>query len=142
MGEALIARLETGDQGTFGVLRAGDYQCHTVELPWRDNARRVSHIPAGSYPCNLILAGKFGYVYWVQRVPGRSEILIHTGAWAGDTTKGYRTHSAGCILLGEKRGVAQDQKCVLISRPAISRLRDAFDGKPFTLTIEDHYGNP
>lgn len=137
--EVLLQRVESGDQGTFGVLRAGDYICHSIELPWRENRRRISHIPKGRYPCNLILSPRFGYSYWVQQVPGRSEILIHTGAWAGDTEKGFRTHSAGCILLGEKRGIAQDQKCVLISRPAVNRLREVFDGKPFTLTIEETY---
>ena len=139
MKEALLIRREQDDQGTFGLLFTEGFQCHTVELPWRDNARRVSCIPAGKYPCQLILSPRFGYSYWIHPVPGRSEVLIHGGAWAGDTSKGWRTHSAGCILLGDKRGIAQEQKCVLLSQPPLQRLLRVMERQSFQLTIEEKF---
>lgn len=50
----------------------------TVELPWRNNQRRVSCIKAGTYPVIVGHASpKFGWTIWLQNVPNRSEILIH-----------------------------------------------------------------
>ena len=46
---AYLLRNSTSDTGTFGQFRIGDYQCHCGELPWRDNSRNVSCIPAGIY---------------------------------------------------------------------------------------------
>lgn len=137
MREALLLRVEDSDEGTLGLLKASDFLCHTIELPWRDNTRRVSRIPAGKYPAQLILTPRFGYSYWIHPVPGRSEVLIHGGAWAGDTTKGWRTHSAGCILLGDRRGVAQNQKCILVSQPPLRRLIEVMRREPFQLVIDE-----
>lgn len=51
----------------------------SVELPWRNNRRNVSCIPADSYEAIAINRGSNGdYAIWLQNVPGRSEILIHT----------------------------------------------------------------
>jgi hypothetical protein len=51
-------------------------------------------------------------------VPGRSYILLHEGNFSGDKEIGLRTHSAGCVLLGRKRGRLYGQNAVLSSRTA------------------------
>ena len=66
--------------------------CHTMELPWRDNERRVSCIPTGAYKVVKHQSPKFGESFWVKDVPDRSEILIHKGNFNRDTL--------GCILPG------------------------------------------
>lgn len=68
------------------------FQFKTLELPWRNNQRRVSCIPHGTYQLIKHTSPKFGICYWVQDVPNRSEILIHKG--------NYRTDILGCILAG------------------------------------------
>lgn len=140
MKKAILLRTDRNDQGTFGIFNTNDFKCHSVELPWRDNTKRISCIPVGEYKCELILTNRYGYAYWVRDVPGRSEVLIHGGNWAGDTTRGWRTHSAGCILLGTHRGVAQDQKCVVISQPALRSVRQVMNNEPFLLTVEEVNG--
>ncbi len=65
----------------------------TMELPWLDNQRRVSCIPKGTYKAVRHNSPKFGETFWIQDVPGRSEILIHKGNYTKDTL--------GCILPGK-----------------------------------------
>ena len=71
----------------------------------------------------------------MQDVPYRSFILIHSGKWAGDVDKGYRTHVNGCILLGLKRGLLDGQIAVLNSRLAVSRLIRGMNYSDFILNI-------
>lgn len=84
-----LQRLYLTSQATIGVLcHAGVPVCYTLELPWRQNALKISCIPAGVYPCN---AEK-----WSFRLPyvkDRNGILIHAGNTVND--------SRGCILVGK-----------------------------------------
>ena len=64
----------------------------TLELPWKDNQRRVSCIPKGIYKAKKHNSPRFGKSLWLQDVPNRSEILIHKG--------NYYTDILGCILIG------------------------------------------
>ena len=102
--EGLLTRRNSGDQGTFGMLEIGDNSWFTLELPWRDNQRSVSCIPAGDYECRWVVSRKYGHVYWLEAVPGRTGILIHAGNLAGDMSLGWLSHSKGCILLGQRQG--------------------------------------
>ena len=70
------------------------FEFKTVELPWKDNQRRVSCIPAGTYTAIKHHSPKFGPCLWIQDVPGRSEILIHPANFWHDLL--------GCIAPGEK----------------------------------------
>jgi len=65
----------------------------TLELPWKDNQRRVSCIPVGAYKCKKHRSPRFGLSLWLQDVPNRSEILIHQGNFYADIL--------GCILIGK-----------------------------------------
>jgi len=93
-----VERIETDENQTLGKLYAykpnGElvFHCLTMELPWKQNRRRVSCIPEGTYPANLHTSPKFGPSIWVKNVPSRSEILIHKGNYHRDTL--------GCILPG------------------------------------------
>lgn len=64
----------------------------TIELPWRDNMRRISCIPSGEYIVVPHISPKFGWSLWLKDVPDRSAILIHIGNFVDDTL--------GCILVG------------------------------------------
>ena len=80
----------------------GERFCDTLELPYKDNQRSVSCIPAGQYKVRLRLPRESAtrdYVHLlVQDVPNRDYILFHRGNSAKDTR--------GCILVGQ--GSQQD----------------------------------
>jgi len=134
-----LCRLMRSDQGTRGKLYYGDFECETLELPWRDNQRSISCIPAGEYPVKIRISPKYGEIYWVQNVPERSFILIHWGNWAGDESKGYKSNVNGCILLGKQRGILNNQWAVLNSRITVKRFMHEMDNEPFTLRILEEF---
>src|SRR3972149_657673 len=48
--KCVLRRIETGDDGTFGVLTTpSGLQIYIAELPWRGNKPGKSCIPAGTY---------------------------------------------------------------------------------------------
>jgi hypothetical protein len=135
MKDVYLFRTVSSDQGTEGVLATDGFFCKTLELPWKQNKRSISCIPAGEYTVQIRKSPKYGTVYWVTNVPNRTWILIHSGNVAGDTSKGYRTHVNGCILLGKKHGFLWGQRAVLTSRPTVRRFREAMNDETFKLII-------
>lgn len=136
-----LYRLKRSDQGTMGMLVAPEgFKCYTLELPWNNNERNVSCIPEGVYPVGIRLSPKYGQIYHVKEVPGRTFILIHSGNWAGDTRKGYKSHVNGCILLGKQRGTLQGQVAVLNSRITVKNFMAHMGLKPFRLEIYEKFG--
>lgn len=117
-----LRRFQTGDDGTFGKLTAPDFCCFSAEPPWRNNAANISCILPGEYYGSKIISARFGTVLLIHNVPNRSTVLIHTGNLAGSEAKGFRTHSHGCILVGQKFGHLGGQRAVLCSRPAMTAL--------------------
>ena len=109
--KSIISKLETGinlliirdtftENSTIGKLFInGEEFCDTLELPWRDNQRSVSCIPAGEYKARIRLpreSASRNYIHLlVQDVPDRSYILFHRGNTAKD--------SRGCVLVGQSR---------------------------------------
>ena len=81
---------------TYGVLArdTGVPFALTLERPWLDNQRSVSCIPEGIYKAKRHRSPRFGETFWLQDVPGRSEILFHKGNIDDDTH--------GCLLVGEQ----------------------------------------
>ena len=103
-------------QGILGRLRVGDeFECYTIERPWRGNIVNISAIPPGEY---LLAADHYhggGYdTFALRDVPGRSLIKFHRGNVATDLR--------GCIALGEQIGV-------LKSAPAFQGFMEAMGGK-------------
>lgn len=134
-----LFRLKRSDQGTEGLLVHDDFTCRTLELPWRENQRQISCIPAGEYDVEVRLSNKYGRVYWVRRVPNRTYILIHSGNFAGDKSKGYKTHVMGCILLGKKMGYLGNQIAILNSRITVRAFTEMMDYEPFKLRIQEAF---
>lgn len=65
-------------EGTNGMLFCeGQLIAHTIELPWRQNARLVSCIPEGEYLIQKRYSAKFKWHLEITGVPGRSLILFH-----------------------------------------------------------------
>jgi len=96
----LIIRDTFTDNSTLGKLFInGEKFCDTLELPYRDNQRSVSCIPAGQYEVRLRYAEesasrKYTHLL-VKDVPNRSYILFHKGNKPSNTR--------GCILVGQTR---------------------------------------
>ena len=141
----IITRFETSDQGTFGFLYVdGSHEplCVTGELPVNggnpdvQNERQVDCIPEGTYTCQIRQSEKFGKVYEIKDVPGRSDVLIHRGNYCGDKAKGHRSDVQGCIFLGSDLGELEGQKAVIRSKAAYAKFMELAGGEPFELTIE------
>ena len=137
---ATLTRAESTDQGTFGVLVFGGQTVRTVELPWRDNAKQRSCIPVGSYRCAIVQSPRFGRVYGVQNVPGRTHVLIHSANFGGDVNLGWTTQLHGCIAPCQRVGMMRNnagkmQMAGLVSRPALNSFMAWAKGQPFTLEI-------
>lgn len=69
------------------------YRCKTLELPWKNNAKKVSCIPKGEYTVVKRTSTKYGKHFHVTNVRNRDFILIHHG--------NYYTDILGCILVGQ-----------------------------------------
>lgn len=96
----LIIRDTFTNNSTLGQLFLnGEKLCETLELPYRENQRSVSSIPAGEYKVNLRPARQSAtrdYLHLiVEDVPNRSYILFHRG--------NKPSHTRGCILVGQTR---------------------------------------
>lgn len=65
-------------EGTNGKLAIdGEFICCTIELPWRENKKRVSCIPEGYYLLRKRYSQKFQWHIEVVAVKNRSSILLH-----------------------------------------------------------------
>jgi len=96
----LIIRDTFTDKSTIGKLYInGELFCDTLELPYKDNQRSISSIPAGEYKVNLRPARQSAtrdYLHLIVKdVPNRSYILFHRG--------NKPSHTRGCILVGQTR---------------------------------------
>lgn len=93
----ILTRTDCGIHGTYGFLAVEGEPPRfvTLELPWKNNARRESCIPTGTYQLKRKYSQRFQRVWEVKDVPGRSDILIHRGNFIHEIQ--------GCILLG--RGI-------------------------------------
>ncbi len=96
--EIKILRLEHGEKQTLGRALLIDeldimMQWCTLELPWKDNQKRISCIPAGIYRVEKYASPKHGAVLLIKDVSNRSMIEMHSG--------NYYTQILGCILSGQ-----------------------------------------
>lgn len=140
MKEVSIYRYErTKDQGILGQLVTEGFYCKILELPWKNNKSNISCIPEGEYSVKVRKSKKFGIVYWLTDVADRLWILMHSGNLAGDTKKGYITHSHGCLLYGKYVGELRNQIAVLCSKPTLRAFMKYMEYKPFLLRIKNVY---
>ncbi len=75
------------------TLSGGTFQCFTLELPWKENERGISCIPAGTYEAFKRMSPKNGSVIELLNVKDRSNIQIHRG--------NYTRQIEGCVLVGD-----------------------------------------
>lgn len=134
-----IIRFSSSDQGTLGYFISEGFQARIIELPWKDNATNISCIPAGKYQCVYRYSKKFREHYYVMNINGRTYVLIHSGNFAGDTSKGYKTHSHGCLIIGKYHGKIDGQDAVLLSRPTLRGLVKHMNMQLFEVEIIDSY---
>ena len=106
--------------GTFGNLYLpGHSPFSTLEPVWQDNEPNLSCIPVGLYPMVLksseklarITHGKFSKAWFVEKVEGRSGVMIHPGNFDTDTE--------GCILPGMNEDLIN-------GRPGVARSQLAY----------------
>lgn len=111
----LVLERQYLSSGTNGILSFDGHKvCKAIELPWRDNQRRISCIPEGTYRLKKRFSPKFKWHLEVMNVKNRDLILFHP---ANDALKELN----GCIapvmeLSGEGKG--------LRSRVAFERLKE------------------
>lgn len=76
-------------EGTNGeIWHDGKLICKTIELPFKENAKRISCIPEGRYSLVIKWHKKHGWVLEIQEVPGRKGILLHPANNAEKELKG------------------------------------------------------
>lgn len=104
-----------GEQATNGSITfKGEHICHSIELPWRNNLKRLSCIPEGRYRLIRQQYHKHGDQLGLMNVLNREAILIHA---ANDALK----ELLGCIapvttLTGDGKGSE--------SKKALQALKD------------------
>ena len=131
MNQVIIIRMISNDDGTFGHLIHGDFHVYTLE-PEAARKGNKGRIPAGIYPVVWEPEGRFqGYA--LKEVPGFENVEIHLGNTEVDT--------AGCILLGLRRGRLKEKEAVLASRQAINRFEQHMGWEDFELEIIERYSN-
>ena len=118
-----------------------DFECKTLELPWRKNKRTISRIPAGTYSAIKHVSADKGKSIWLRNVPDRSEILIHRGNYAGsDNPHTGEPDTLGCILVGRRflDINADDVKEVTSSRQTMNELYSLVPDE-FEITIKEKF---
>ena len=96
--KALLTRLQDDGKQTLGLLQCFSgitkvFECKTMELPWKDNQRKISCIPAGTYTVRKHNSPTHGKCFKIFDVPGRDDILIHKG--------NFNKNTLGCVLVGK-----------------------------------------
>lgn len=135
--QIVLTRTNQDNVQTLGTLELYNtkekiFECLTLELPWKENQRRISRIPDGHYQVIKHISPNFGKSLWIQDVPDRSEILIHVG--------NYHTDILGCILVGEKHvDIDGDGHLdVTNSRTTINKLYELVE-EPTYINIIDNF---
>lgn len=129
--EVKISRQIHQDKQTLGTMYYNGREiCKTLELAWRNNERRISCIPVGTYKVVRRASPKYGAHFHLTNVPNRNLILIHNG--------NYHFQINGCILVGATHeDVNMDgYKDVTRSKPTMEKILKILP-KSFNLTIEN-----
>jgi len=109
------------------------YEGKTLELPWRDNRRRISCVPADSYLLELEYSPRFKEDLWeLKDVEDRSECKFHAANWVEQLN--------GCISNATSfKDLNKDGRMdVAKSRLAMNKFHDALSpDRRALLTIID-----
>lgn len=140
-----LKRYESSDSGTFGLLSTGAlFQCYIGELPWRNNEKGKSCVPAGIYRFVRVNSPKHGKCYEMlddpttaarEDAPGRDHIQIHSANFMGDAEKGLKCQLLGCMAPGRAVGDMMGQKAVLSSKDAMAAFETEMNNEPFEMEV-------
>ena len=128
-----IIRLEATQYGVFGAVKIDkEVFCVSLEPPDMMNAISRSCIPASQYECQLWDSPSHGKTYLITGVPGRANIMFHSGNKVADTE--------GCVLLAEHWGKLHDDRAVLNSGNTFRDfMRRLLPDETVHLTIKEEY---
>jgi hypothetical protein len=131
-----VLRSVYGDKQTLGSFILLDnnnpiFSGYTLELPWKNNEKRVSCIPVGEYLAIRHKSPKHGWSFWLQDVPERSEILVHKG--------NYYTDILGCLLIGKAVIDINGDGLLDVtnSKNAVEKLMEMVEEDQLTIFIHD-----
>ncbi len=119
-----------GTDCTLGKLYFDEDFVETLELPWKDNASKISCIPEGFYDVEKTYSPAFKKDLWlIKNVPGRSGIRIHSA--------NYVSELLGCIAPGMERYDLNNDGIIDIksSRKALDLMEENIPNK-FKLEIK------
>lgn len=139
--------------GTLGELYiGGEFQCYTIEQPWRDNRRFVSCIPAGEYDITKYDSPKYGAVVALSN-PDLGVVIYETQA--GETDRyACLIHAAnwshqlqGCIAPGANLAWGKHETdaenfksnlMVTASRNTLAKLLPEITGEKILIRWKNH----
>lgn len=114
----------------FPTSDLGVKLCTALELPWRNNMKDISAIPAGSYRGAVRTDGPHGWRIELTGAAPRENVQLHVG--------NTPDKSKGCILPGT--GESTDKSCFVSgSVAAVQKIRDAVgpdNRRPVVLLIQ------
>lgn len=129
-----LTRQQANASQTLGELVLRDqegkvlFECVTVELPWLENARRISCIPIGEYKVITRVSKKYSKHLHVLDVPNRDFILIHEANFV------YQLK--GCIAVGATiKDIDQDGTLDITSSKLTKAKILQFINGPVQLTV-------
>ena len=111
----ILKRVSDSEHGCFGtLLHQQDSKfipfAVTLEPPWMGNEQNISCIPSGIYKLNRINSPKYGDVFQITEVEGRTHVLLHWGNLVENTK--------GCVLIAESFGTLKGKPSVMTSKNA------------------------
>lgn len=116
----------------YGTLVYQFPLAQTLELPWKQNQRSISCIPAGQYDCFMqfhVRTDSSKYPCPEITVKGRTNIEMHIGNQVAD--------SKGCILIGHYNETEEIRNSTF----ALNRMIGVLNGdQTFILVIKDCIG--
>jgi hypothetical protein len=131
----VLSRLTESEKQTLGRLYVFEglkdlLDVCVLELPWKNNTRKISRINSGRYRVKKRQTEKFGNHFHIQGVYGRDGILTHKG--------NFYTQIEGCLLVGtDFRDINGDgEPDVVNSGLALKRLYEIMPDE-FYLDIVD-----
>lgn len=127
----LIRIEESYHHGSFGVwIINSQVFCLTLEPRDEENKISKSSIPVQQYICKRVQSPKYGEVFEVKDVPGRTHVLIH---WLN-----FDDQTEGCVGLGTQYGQIGNRKCILNSKEAFNAFMEVMkDVDKFILTVKE-----
>lgn len=128
--------IDTGKQTLGRVYVFEDnkmiFKCKSLELPWKDNQRRISCYPAGEYDCKMTMSASFKkMLYLVLNVPDRDGIRWHSA--------NFVRQLRGCTALGDiHKDIDLDGKMdVVHSGATMKKFERILNYEPFKLRVLD-----